>query len=168
VRADVTVAALLSALALGACGAAAPGTVAPLARGDSSWSPGQPPLTTSAAYLDIAARAQTLGDVRLAERRRTLELVDARRVARAERKRRDATRRFEAIRRRALAHYRESLRVADRRRRELDAQRRRRLAEARRQREALRRRLHVTPGEECAIPEIRAQFDCVSGNLADG
>jgi hypothetical protein len=171
VRAEAAAIALAAALALSACGAdapTAPGPAATLARTDSSWSAGQPPLTASAAYLAVAARAQTLGDLRFAERERTLELIDARRIARQQRHRRDVARRFREIRRRAFAHYREAIRVAARRRDELDAQRRRRLAEARRQREALRRKLHVAPGEECSIAEIREQFDCVSGKLPSG
>jgi hypothetical protein len=155
----------LVALSLAGCGATTPGEPGSLSSTASSWVSGQPSLARSPAYLAIAGRAETIGDHRSADRARELELIEARRVAALERTRREAIRRFREIRARALARYEEALRVAERRRRELDAQRRRRLAEARRQREELLRKLRVQPGEECSVPEIREQFDCVAGRL---
>jgi hypothetical protein len=163
---------LAIAVALGAagCGDAQSGTppAGSLRCAESSWIAGQPALTESAAYLAVAGRAQLLGDRRLADRGRTLDLIDARRVAAAEHARKAQLRRFAERRKIALARYREALRIAARKKRALERQRRQRLAAARREREALLRKLRVPPGQECEVPEIRAQFDCVSGQLPSG
>lgn len=160
--------AALTALALlgTGCGAdQAPAPRLPSSPPDSSWVPGQAPLTASAAFLRVAGRAELLGDRRDAARRLELELIQARRDA-ARRHARTADRRaYERARRLALARFRAALRATDRKRRELDAERRRQREEARKRREALRRKLRVDPGEECTIQEVQAQFDCESGQL---
>ena len=159
----------LVALSLAGCSGdrpdAPPGTLTNVA---TSWVPGQPSLADSPAFLAVAGRAEKAGDRRHANRVRELELIDARRVAAEERSRREIVERYREIRARALARYREALRIAARKRREMEAQRRRRLAEARRQREKLMEKLEVKPGDECSVPEIREQFDCVSGRLPVG
>jgi hypothetical protein len=130
-----------------------------------SWIPGQPSLVASAAYLAIANRAERMARQREAERQRLLALIEARRKAAEERKKDEARRRYEELKRRAEARYRAALRRAE----ALKRKRARELAAARRKRaEALRRllaKLRVDPGEECKVPEVRRRFNCVRGRL---
>ena len=167
-RAERWLIAALVALCVAGCGAERPAAPGSLTNPDSSWVPGQPSLAESPAYLAVAGPAETMGDHRLADRNRELALIEARRLAAQERTRREMLRRYREVRARALVRFREAMRVAARRRRELEAVRRRRLAEARRQRRELLEKLRVQPGEECSIPEIREQFDCVEGQLPAG
>ena len=135
---------------------------------DSSWQPGQGSLALAPAYLAIASRAEAQGERRLAGHLRRLELLDARKEAARKKERADALRRYRLARARALARYRVALARAERER-----ERQRRLMEARR-REAARRlrelleKLRVPKGRECDLPEVRRQFDCVSGRLPLG
>lgn len=141
------------------------GPAAALAPPESSWVPGQGSVVRSAAYLAIAGRATTLAELRLARRARELELIEARKEAAQKRKRDEALRRFREARRRALARFRAALRRAARlraeRQRELERLKRER---ARRLRELLEK-LKVKPGEECRLPEVRREFDCLTGRL---
>jgi hypothetical protein len=156
-------AAVLACAALAGCGGEQDGPAPPLTPPDSSWSPGQGSLTLSRAYLAIASAADARGDERLASYLRTIELIDARRKAQREKERQDALRRYRLERARALARYRAALEKA---RRERERQQRllaKQRAEARRRLRELLEKLHVPKGQECEIPEVQRQFDCVSG-----
>ena len=158
------VAALLCAAAVaGGCGAEEQGPPPPTLPPDSSWTPGQGSLTLSRAYLAIASAANARGEERLAGYLRRLELIDARKRAARQKERQEALRRWRLERARALAKYRRALARARReqaRQRALLAKQR---AEARRQLRELLKKLHVPKGQECEIPEVQRQFDCVSG-----
>ena len=153
---------------LAGCGSGDDGPAVRSLPPDSSWQPGQGSLALAPAYLAIASRAEAQGERRLAGHLRRLELLDARKEAARKKERADALRRYRLARARALAKYRAALAKAERER-----ERQRRLMEARR-REAERRlrellkKLRVPKGKECELPEVRRQFDCVSGRLPLG
>lgn len=163
----LAVLACAGALAAGGCGAEEHAS-APLRPAESSWVPGQGSLLLSPAYLAIAGPAEAGGEQRYAAYERGLSLIAARKAAAKKAAREAALRRYREERARALAKYRAALRKAARER-----ERARRLAEKRR-REAERRlrellkKLRVPAGQECALPEVAQQFDCVSGRLPLG
>jgi hypothetical protein len=134
----------------------------------TSWVDGQPALTASAQYLQIALRADGQAQRRYAARRQELVVLTAARLA-ARRHERDAARlAYAEARRKAAEQYRVALRKARRdKARQLAALRR-----SQRERAALLARLRkareVTPGEECTLPEVRAQFDCSTGHIPLG
>jgi hypothetical protein len=159
---------LLVALALAGCGGAEEADLALVQPTDGSWIRGQAALSESAAFLAIASRAQLLADRRAADRERLIVLIRARKEARDKRRREAAMRRYRRAKRLADIRYEALIREADARRARLEAERRRALRQARRERRELLEKLKVEPGSECSIPEIRAQFDCVSGRLPTG
>lgn len=153
----------LACLALGGCGSDEQGPAPPVLPPDSSWTPGQGSLTLSRAYVAVATPANARGERRLAGYLRRLELIDARKKAAREKERREALERYRRERALALAKYRKALakaRAEQARQRRLLAKQR---AEARRQLRELLEKLHVPKGQECEIPEVQRQFDCVSG-----
>jgi len=134
----------------------------------SSWVPGQAPLSSSAAFIEISVRADDLAARRSAARHQELVLLAADRLAAKRQARDDALRRYEEARRAAQAKYRAALRRAAREK----ARQLARLRKARAERAALLKRLRdarkVTPGEECEVAAVRAQFDCMSGHIPAG
>ncbi|HEX2102266.1 MAG TPA: hypothetical protein VHF51_01340 [Solirubrobacteraceae bacterium] len=156
-------AAALACAALAGCGGGDEGPAPPVLPPESSWMPGQGSLTLSRAYVAIASAADARGEERLARYLRTVELIDARKKAQREKERREALRRYRLERARALARYRAALEKA---RRERERQQRllaKQRAEARRRLRELLKKLHVPKGQECEIPEVQREFDCVSG-----
>jgi hypothetical protein len=162
-RRSALLATAVACVALAGCGGDEQGPAPPALPADSSWVPGQGALTLSPAYLALASEAGARGEQRLAGYLKALELIDARKKAAREKERRDALRRYRLERARALAKYRKALAKA---RREQARQQRllaKQRAEARRRLRELLKKLHVEKGRECEIPEVRRQFDCVSG-----
>ena len=168
-RVVASAAALACAVALGAgCGGTSEHLQLPLKPPDSSWAPGQGSLTLSPAYLAIAQRADLEGDRRAAAYQRMITLLEARKVAARRKARDDALRKYREARARALAKYRAALRKA-----QLERERQQRLLEARRREQERRlrellKKLRVPAGQECQVPEVARQFDCVSGRLPLG
>lgn len=163
-----TLAVLALSASLAACGGEEEAPVVRAVPPDSSWLPGQGSLALAPAYLAIASRADAQGEQRLAAYLRRLELIDARRRAAKKKAREDALRKYREALRRAKAKYEAALRRAaeERARREAEALQRRREAEQRLK--ELLRKLRVDPGQECSVPEVSRQFDCVSGRLPIG
>jgi hypothetical protein len=164
-----TFAAAACAVALAAgCGSSEHPLQLPVKPPDSSWMPGQGSLTLSPAYLAIAQRADLEGDRRAAAYQRTITLLEARKRAARRKAHDDALRRYREARARALAKYRAALRKA-----QLEKERQQRLLEARRREQErkmreLLKKLRVPAGQECQVPEVARQFDCVSGRLPLG
>lgn len=134
----------------------------------TSWVTGQPSLTTSAQFLQITARAEEQAARRAAARHRELVLLSAQRIAARRHAQDEARRAYEEARRLAAERYRAALAAARRdKARQLAALRR-----SERERAALLARLRkareVKPGEECSLPEVRAQFDCSTGHIPLG
>ena len=162
-------AALACTVAVGVgCGGGETRVQVPLKPPDSSWVPGQGSLTLSPAYLAIAQRADLEGDRRAAAYQRNITLLEARKREARQKAREDALRKYREARARALAKYRAALRKAqlerERQQRLLEAQRR---EQERKMRELLKK-LRVPAGQECQVPEVARQFDCVSGRLPLG
>lgn len=156
----------LAGTALAGCGGTpAVHQPAPLAliNTESSWIPGEPPLSSFDAYRALAARAATEAEVRLRARELELARIEAARLAAERRAKAEILRQYEEAKRRAEQAYRRALREAARERR-LQA---RRLAALKRKRErelaALRRKLQVKPGQECKLPEVAIHFICRKG-----
>jgi hypothetical protein len=161
----IALVALAAGAAIAGCGASTtqnPGQLA-LINNDSSWIPGQVPLSGNDAYRTIAARAIAEANVRQARRDLELARIAAARVAAERRARAEILRRYEEARRRAEAAYKKALRDAARQRRiqarKLAALRRKRAREL----AALRRKLQVKPGQECSLPEVAVHFTCRKG-----
>ena len=158
--------ALAAGSAIAGCGTASttqqPGRLT-LINTDSSWIPGQPPLSSDDAYQAIAARAVAEANARQAHRDLELARIAAERAAAQRRAKAEALRRYEEAKRRAEEAYKKALRDAARQRR-IQA---RRLAALRRKRArelaALRRKLQVKPGQECTLPEVAVHFRCRKG-----
>ena len=166
-RRRLAVLACVGVLAVAGCGAEQHASK-PLRPAESSWTPGEGSLLLSPAYLAIAGPAEANGEARHAAYERGLALIAARKAAAKKAARAAALRRYEEARRKALAKYRAALRKAA-----IERERARRLAE-KRKREAERRlrellkKLRVPTGQECSLPEVAQQFDCVSGRLPLG
>ncbi|MFL5894129.1 MAG: hypothetical protein ACJ76Z_03325 [Thermoleophilaceae bacterium] len=154
------------AIAAAGCGnASRPTAPAPLAPADSSWVSGQPGLWTLHGFAAILRRADSLGALRAAARRRELAEIAADKRAARQRARRDALRKYLEAKRRAERLYKLALeKAAEARKRQEEKLRKARLERARKLRE-LMRKLRVKPGQECSLPEVRAQFHCVAGRL---
>lgn len=153
----------LAGAPLAGCGGEHAGPAPPALPPDSSWVPGQGSLTLAPAYLAIASDANARGERRLADYLRRIELIDARKKAERERERREALRRYRLERARALAKYRRAVEKARRERERQERLLAKQRAEARRKLRDLLAKLHVPKGRECELPEVRRQFDCVSG-----
>jgi hypothetical protein len=157
-----SVAAILVAAGVAAAGCGASTTQHPLAltlvNTESSWIPGEPPLSSLAGYEAIAGRAAVEAGVRW--RRRELEFA---RIAAERRQRAEILRKYEEAKRAAEEAYKRALREAARER----LLQQRRLAALRRKRErelaALRRKLQVKPGQECTLPDVAIHFECRRG-----
>jgi hypothetical protein len=158
------------AAGLAACGGsdtAGPPNMALRSTG-TDWILGQPSLRDSAGYDRIIRRAALLARVREAARLRELQRLERARKLAKKRAREDQLRRIRELRRRALAAYRLALRqAAEARRRQQEKLARLREERARKLRELLKK-LEVTPGAECDIPEVRRQFACEKGRLPFG
>ena len=164
----LVLAALLAAGALGGCGDAASHRLTTFSGPVTSWVDGQPSLSTSAQFLAITVRAGQDAARRDAARHQELVLIAEQRLAAKRHAHLAALRRYEQQRRLALERYREQLRRAQ-------AEKARQLAELRRrerEREALLARMRkareVTPGKECSLPQVRAQFNCMTGHTPIG
>lgn len=158
--------AMLAALA--GCGGAGEGPAAAgLKPSESSWVPGQPSLATFQAWAAITGRAAGLAEVREEARLRLLAAIEkARREARKHAS--DAARRaYLLARARAIAKYKAALRKAAREQREREERLRKRLELLEKLRRAREERLKVKPGEECELPEIKREFECLAGRLPD-
>lgn len=154
---------VLACLALAGCAGDDEGPAPPELPPESSWVPGQGSLSLSPAYLAIATPAEEQGEHRLAAHLRRIELIDARKEAARKKARDEALRRYREQRRRALEKYRRALAKAEAERRERERELARQRAEARRKWQELLRKLAVAKGEECDIPEVQREFDCLSG-----
>jgi hypothetical protein len=168
VKFTAALAAAGATLALGAAGCGGTSSSDPLAAIgslDSSWIAGEPSLATSADFLSIASRAQTLAAQRAAERTRELALIEAARLAAKKHQKEAQLRAYLEAKRRAEAAYRAALRKAALERKRQLAK----LAELKRQQaEALRKlnaKLRVPPGEECRDPLVRQHVRCQAGRL---
>ena len=156
------------ATAIAGCGDATSTHMVAVSGKVTSWVDGQPPLTASAQYLQITVRATEQAARRSALRHQELVLIAEQRLAAKRHDRLAALRRYQAARRLALARYREELRRAR-------LEKARQLAELRRrerERAALLARMRqareVMPGEECSLPQVRAQFNCITGHTPVG
>lgn len=131
----------------------------------SSWVEGQQPLTDSAAFLEITMRADRLAAQRVAARQQELVALAAARLAAKRHAREEALRRYQEQRRAAIAAYHAALRKAALAKARQEAL----LREARRKRAALLRAMRkareVTPGDECSLAAVRAQFHCMTGHI---
>jgi hypothetical protein len=160
----VAVLVVAAALVVTGCGGGGSGPVI-MRSTESSWIQGQPPLTSFAGYLAVALRANHLGSVRFAARTEELALIEARRIAAKKRAKAAALRAYREAIRRARAAYQAALRKAAIERRKqlkkLAALRRKRARELAK----LRRKLHVPPGQECSVPQVRKFFHCQGGQL---
>lgn len=157
------VGALLAAGAIAGCGDGETSRLTTFSGPVTSWVDGQPPLTVSAQYLGITVRASEDAARLYAARHQELVLIAEGRLAAKRRARIEALRRYEEERRRATARYREQLRKAK-------LEKARQLAELRRRRREraallarMRKAREVAPGEECSLPQVRAQFNCMTG-----
>jgi hypothetical protein len=161
----VAVLAVAAALVVTGCGGGGGSGPVIMRSTESSWIQGQPPLTNFPAYLAVAVRANHLGSVRFAARTEELALLEARRIAAKKRAKAAALRAYRAAVRRARAAYQAALRRAAIERRKqlkkLAARRRKRARELAK----LRRKLHVPPGQECSVPQVRKFFHCQGGQL---
>jgi hypothetical protein len=157
---------LVTALASGCGGGSAPHQAAvPLGPVESSWVPGEPPLSSLPGYRALLSRAVQLAQVRAAARTRELAAIAAAKRAARLRARREALRKYREAKRRAERLYKEALRKAAlERKKQAERLRKARLERLRKIRE-LRKKLRVKPGEECKLPEVREQFHCVAGRL---
>jgi hypothetical protein len=126
----------------------------------TSWIAGQSSLIAYDQYSAIAGRANALGESRQSafwegQLKYDQDQVEARKRAAA------------AARRRYLAAIAAAKRAYELEVKRAEAERKRKLAQQKREREALLRRLRekykVEPGQECSLPEVRAQFDCATG-----
>lgn len=134
---------------------------------ESSWVPGQPPLTEYSEFQALFDRALPLAQERREDREKALKELERRKIEAKKRAEEEARRRYEEAKRRAQRLYRLALkRAAERRKRQLEriAREKARIRRLMRERE---RKLRVDPGDECALANVRQKFECERGRLPD-
>lgn len=143
------------------------GVAVALGPAESSWVPGQDPLTSYREFATLFDRALPLAQQRRRERERAIKALERRKLAAKKRAEADARRKYLEAKRRAQRLYRLALkRAAEQRRRQLEKIAREK-ARARRLARLREEKLKVRPGDECKLPGVRQKFECETGKLPD-